>query len=216
MEQDSEFALAYARLAFSHTEAFWLNDLSPAHLDTAKVVVERALKLDPDLPEAHVALGHYYEACCGDYGRALRHLEMGYANRPGDAMTVMLIGNVHKRRGEWDEAIRFYEQAASLDGDLQDGEIVGIDRQRRDVNAVERRAIVNLQSAIGNGWTAAMSSPPTIKFILKSPITIGPSRSSSTRLSYTPPTSEAAAATARGASPWTLPAAPMWREALGP
>ena len=115
VEQDSEFALAYARLAFSHTEAFWLNDLSPAHLDTAKAAVERALKLDPDLAEAHVALGHYYEACCGDYKRALRHLEMGHANRPGDAMTVMLIGNVHKRRGEWDEAIRFYERAAELD-----------------------------------------------------------------------------------------------------
>ena len=115
VKRDSGFALAYARLAFSHTEAFWLNDLSPAHLDTAKVAVERALTLDPDLPEAHVALGHYYEACCGDYGRALRHLEIGHANRPGDAMVVMLIGNVHKRRGEWDEAIRFYERAASLD-----------------------------------------------------------------------------------------------------
>jgi len=115
VERDSDFALAYARLAFSHTEAFWLNDLSSAHLDTAKVAVDRALKLDPDLAEAHVALGHYYEACCGDYERALQQLEMGHANRPGDAMTVMLIGNVHKRRGEWDEAIQFYERAASLD-----------------------------------------------------------------------------------------------------
>jgi len=115
VERDSEFALAYARLAFSHTEAFWLNDLSPAHLDSAKAAAERALELDPSLPEAHVALGHYYEACCGDYDRALRHLETGYAARPGDAMTVMLIGNVHKRRGEWGEAIQFYERAASLD-----------------------------------------------------------------------------------------------------
>lgn len=115
VERDSGFALAYARLAFSHTEAFWLNDLSPAHLDSAKVAVERALALDPSLPEAHVALGHYYEACCGDYERALRHLETAYATRPSDAVVVMLIGNVHKRHGEWDEAIQFYERAASLD-----------------------------------------------------------------------------------------------------
>ena len=113
--RDSTFALAQARLSFSHTEAFWLNQLGPAHLVQAKAAAERALRLDPSLPDAHTALGHYYYACCGDYERALEHLTKGDATRPGDAQVVMLIGNVYKRRGDWEQAIRYYERAASLD-----------------------------------------------------------------------------------------------------
>jgi serine/threonine-protein kinase len=113
--RDSTFALAQARLSFSHTEAFWLNQLGPEHLVQAKAAAERALRLDPSLPDAHTALGHYYYACCGDYERALEHLTKSDATRPGDAQVVMLIGNVYKRRGEWEQAIRYYERAASLD-----------------------------------------------------------------------------------------------------
>ncbi len=115
IERDSTFALAQARLSFSHTEAFWLNQLGPEHLVQAKAAGERALRLDPALPDAHLAMGHYYYACCGDYEQALEHLTTSDAMRPGDAQVVMLIGNVYKRRGDWEQAIRYYERAANLD-----------------------------------------------------------------------------------------------------
>ena len=115
VERDPTFALAHARLSFSHTEAFWLNQLGSGHLVRAKAAAERALQLDPSLPDAHLALGHYYYACCGDYPQALKHLTMSEASRPGDAQVVMLIGNVYKRQGDWRQAIRYYERAASLD-----------------------------------------------------------------------------------------------------
>ena len=113
--QDSLFALAWARLSFSQTEVYWLNELGPEYLDRAKRAADRALQLDPNLPDAHVALGHYFYACCADYDRALQHLEMAHAARPSDAQVVMLVGNVHKRLGNWKDAIRYYERAASLD-----------------------------------------------------------------------------------------------------
>ena len=115
VQLDSQFALALARLSFAHTEAYWLNELGPEHLDRAKDAAERALHLDPTLPDVHVALGHYFYACCADYGRAVEHLKTADAARPGDAQIVMLIGNVYKRRGDWKDAIRYYERAASLD-----------------------------------------------------------------------------------------------------
>ena len=115
VQLDSQFALAYARLSFSHTEAYWLNELGPEHLDRAKAAADRALGLDPKLPDVHVALGHYFYACCADYDRALQHLNTAHAARPGDAQIVMLIGNVYKRRGDWGDAIRSYERAATLD-----------------------------------------------------------------------------------------------------
>ena len=115
VERDSTFALAYAWLSFSHTDAHWLHSMGAHHLVLAKAAADRALALDPQLPDVHMALGHYYYACCNDYQRALRHLEQSHTARPGDAQVVMFMGNVYKRQGRWDGAIRFYEEAASLD-----------------------------------------------------------------------------------------------------
>ena len=113
--RDSGFGLAYAWLSFAHTDAFWLNALGAEHLDRARVAGAAALRLDPALPDGHKFVGHYYYVCCEDYGRALSHLNRAHAARPGDAQTVMFIGNVHKRQGHWEDAIRYYERAAALD-----------------------------------------------------------------------------------------------------
>jgi len=115
VERDSTFALAYAWLSIAHTNAEWLHSLGVHHFQQAKEAAERALTVDSQLPDAYRALGHYYYACCQDYQRALSYLEIGHARRPGDSQMVMFIGNVHKRAGRWDEAIRYYEEAASLD-----------------------------------------------------------------------------------------------------
>ena len=113
--RDSNFADAYAWLSYAHTDALWLAALGADHLEQARQAAERALRLDPELPQGHLALGHYYYVCCEDYNRALEHFEKSRAARPGDARVVMLIGNVHKRQGRWDDARRYYERAASLD-----------------------------------------------------------------------------------------------------
>lgn len=112
---DPQFALAHAWLAFAHTEAFWLNGLSPDHLGRAREAAEAALRLDPALPDAHTSIGHLHYVCCEDYDRALAHLERSHAGRPGDAQVVMFIGNIHKRQGRWDDAFAYYGRAAALD-----------------------------------------------------------------------------------------------------
>ncbi|HEX2777909.1 MAG TPA: tetratricopeptide repeat protein [Gemmatimonadaceae bacterium] len=115
VRRDSGFALAHAWLSYAHTEAFWLNALGADHLEQARLAGETALRLDPELPDALKAMGHYYYVCCDDYARALSYLRRAHAGRPGDAQVVMFIGNVYKRQGNWDEAIRYYERAATLD-----------------------------------------------------------------------------------------------------
>jgi DNA-binding SARP family transcriptional activator/TolB-like protein/Flp pilus assembly protein TadD len=115
VQRDTSFALAFALLASAHTEAVWQVGMNLAHYDSAKAAGERALRLDPNLPEAHTFMGAYYYACCEDYERAMWHLTRSRAIRPGDAQAVMRIGNVHKRQGRWAESIRDYEEAARLD-----------------------------------------------------------------------------------------------------
>jgi len=115
VEEDSAFALAYAWLSYAHTDAYWLLSLGAEHLDQAKDAAERALRLDPLLPDAHMALGFYYYACCEDYPHALTELQAARAARPGDSFVTMFIGNVYKRSGRWDEAATAYQQAAKQD-----------------------------------------------------------------------------------------------------
>lgn len=112
---DTNFALGYAMLTNAHIEAVWLGGMERAHFDSAKVAGDRALAIDPNLPEAHTFLGHYYYACCEDYQRALWHLTKSNALRSGDYLVVMYIGNVQKRQGHFAEAINEYQQAARLD-----------------------------------------------------------------------------------------------------
>jgi DNA-binding SARP family transcriptional activator/TolB-like protein/Tfp pilus assembly protein PilF len=115
VQRDTNFALAYALLAHAHSEGVWLAGLNRAHLDTARIVGERALAIDPDLPEAHTYLGWYYYVCCEDDQRAMWHLTKSHAMRPGDYQIVMLMGSVQKREGRFPEAITLYHEAIRLD-----------------------------------------------------------------------------------------------------
>jgi len=115
VERDTMFALAYAWLSIAHANAQWLHAQGPIHVQQAKTAADRALRLDARLPDVQRALGFYYYACCQDYRRALVHFERSRAARPGDAQLIMFIGNAHKRAGQWIDAMRDYEEAASLD-----------------------------------------------------------------------------------------------------
>ncbi|MFQ5768510.1 MAG: protein kinase, partial [Acidobacteriota bacterium] len=63
VRQDTEFALAYARLSTVHTWFFkTYSDRSAKRLALAEAAVEHAEDLDPALPEAHLARGQLYMA----------------------------------------------------------------------------------------------------------------------------------------------------------
>src|SRR5439155_24892233 len=57
---DPNFALAWTYLSCAQSGSYWLGqDASPAQLAAAKDAADRALALDPNLPETHLALGYY-------------------------------------------------------------------------------------------------------------------------------------------------------------
>ena len=73
VELDSLFAPAYALLSRMQSRMYWAYwDRSPDRLVRARRAVDKALQLDPDLPEAHHSLGTYYWLGFRDYERALR------------------------------------------------------------------------------------------------------------------------------------------------
>ena len=73
---DPDFALAYARLSYLQSYLHWYGvDNSSAVVDDARANAGQALALQPDLPEAHLAMGYVHYWCHRDYGAALREYQ---------------------------------------------------------------------------------------------------------------------------------------------
>jgi serine/threonine-protein kinase len=78
---DPDFALAWAYLSCVHSSNYWQRD--SAGLAAAKDALDRALALDPNLPETHLALGYYRYFGQRDYTGALAEFQQ--ASRAGSS-----------------------------------------------------------------------------------------------------------------------------------
>src|SRR5262249_47159122 len=89
-------------------------DTTPARKAKAHAVAEEALRLEPDLPEAHLALGFYHYYCERDYQRALDQFAIARKSLPNSADVYLAIGAIQRRQGKWAESTANMEKAASL------------------------------------------------------------------------------------------------------
>ncbi len=116
IELDPAFALAYAKQATAHAWMYWFDhDLSQERVARAKAAADRALRLAPDLPEAHAALGWYYYHCRLDYENALRQFGIAQESAPGNTDVLLAIGAVQRRQGKFERSVRNLARAAELD-----------------------------------------------------------------------------------------------------
>ena len=112
---DPGFALAHGALSEVHGHMYQYRfDPSPARAVRQREEAEAALRLAPDLPEAHVAMGlsHYWGR--GDTRRALDEFRVALKGRPNDARLWVFIGSVQRRLGNWDEVLATFEKATQL------------------------------------------------------------------------------------------------------
>jgi TolB-like protein/DNA-binding winged helix-turn-helix (wHTH) protein/cytochrome c-type biogenesis protein CcmH/NrfG len=116
IQRDPHFALALSRLSYLESHAYWIDiDHTPARAEAGKRAADQALALDPDLPQAHLAMGyaHYYGH--RDYASALGEFEHALRDLPNNADINASIANIDRRRGQWTKALAGYERAAVLD-----------------------------------------------------------------------------------------------------
>src|SRR5216683_3104729 len=112
---DPGFALAHGALSEVHGAMYWFRyDPSSARAVRQREEAEAALRLAPDLPEAHFAIGlsHYFAR--RDYRLALEEFRIALKGRPNDARVWEFISSVHRRLGNWDEVFSAFEKAAQL------------------------------------------------------------------------------------------------------
>jgi TolB-like protein len=112
---DPAFAQAFARLARTHISEFHFWDRTGERLAKARKAADSALRLQPDLPEAHLALGqiHYWGEL--DYDKALREFRIAHARDPGNSDIAWARGLVERRLGQWDQSLEHLRRAAELD-----------------------------------------------------------------------------------------------------
>jgi TolB-like protein/Tfp pilus assembly protein PilF len=114
IELDPNFALA---LAWSSQLQSWIVhtfDRTLERREKARSLAERALQLQPDLPEAHLALGYSYYYGDNNYDAALKEFQIAQQGLPNEADAYLAIGAIQRRQGKWVESTANIEKAVSL------------------------------------------------------------------------------------------------------
>src|SRR5437763_8047528 len=111
---DPNFALAFASLSRVESWAYHSFDPIPARKGKARAAAETAIRLQPDLPEAHLALGFYHYYCERNYQAALDEFAIARQSLPNSAEVYLAIGAIERRQGKWAESTANLEKAASL------------------------------------------------------------------------------------------------------
>jgi non-specific serine/threonine protein kinase len=116
VELDPNFVLAYTKLAQINVDYYWFYwDRTKNRLSKSKDYIEKAKKLNPDLPEVYLALGKYYYHGFLEYDNALTELEKGLKLRQDDGEIISYIGFIKRRQGKFEEAIKDLEKSLKLD-----------------------------------------------------------------------------------------------------
>ena len=116
VELDPDFALAHVKLAQANLSMYWFfHDRTPARVARAKISVDAAVNVAPQLPETSLALGYYYYYGCKDYMQALEQFAIAGKSRPNDSSLMAATGFIQRRLGFWNEALRNIRKAAELD-----------------------------------------------------------------------------------------------------
>jgi len=122
-QRDPNFALAYCALAKAQIDfVSWPGEPEfYKHLELAKNAAEAALRLRPDLGEAHLELARYYfyyaavVTGANDFGKARNELEIARRKLPNNAEALAILAKIEKRQNHWDAALANLQRASQLD-----------------------------------------------------------------------------------------------------
>ena len=112
---DPKFALAHARLASTRAEIFHYYEPTKSWKTKARLSAETALQLQPDLGEAHLAIGQCIYWFEQDYDAALSEFDAALRFAPNNSEAGGLIAAIKRRQGKWDESLAAYQKISRLD-----------------------------------------------------------------------------------------------------
>src|SRR6266446_2262400 len=118
-QRDPSFALAYCALAKTQCDLFSVTgaggtDLSRTHLELAKKAADAALRVRPDLGEAHLELARSY-FLGGDFDRARDGLTIARRTLPNNSEALYIAARIDRRQNRWDDSLANFRKASELD-----------------------------------------------------------------------------------------------------
>jgi tetratricopeptide (TPR) repeat protein len=139
----AEAAAELARIRLRRHIAF--SPLTATELEEVKSLIDRALALAPNSPEAHLALGFFYFGH-RQYENALTEFNRALELQPNNALARQYCASVYRRRGEWERSLAEAQRAQELDPrDAQNPAFIGETylalRQWKDAERAELRAL---------------------------------------------------------------------------
>jgi len=114
IELDPNFALAIARYSQLQSWIVHTFERTPERREKARALAERALQLQPDLPEAHLARGFSYYYGDNNYDAALKEFKIAQIGLPNESEVYLALGAIQRRQGKWDESTANLEKAVTL------------------------------------------------------------------------------------------------------
>jgi serine/threonine protein kinase/tetratricopeptide (TPR) repeat protein len=147
LARDPNFAEVAAELARSRLMRHWdVSPLTTAELEEVKSLIDRALALAPNSPEAHSALGLFFYWGHRQYEMALTEFNRTLELQPNSALARQYCAWVYRRRGEWERSLADFQRAQELDPrDVQIPQNIGATyltlRQWKDAERAELRAL---------------------------------------------------------------------------
>jgi TolB-like protein/Tfp pilus assembly protein PilF len=119
VELDPNFAQAYVKISLCYIQLNWFHyDRSMDWLAKSKEAIDAAFKIDPNLPDAHLALGNYYYMGFLNYTEALKQVSIAEEKLVNNPECIYLKANIYRRAGEWSLAMENYLKASELDPGL--------------------------------------------------------------------------------------------------
>jgi TolB-like protein/tetratricopeptide (TPR) repeat protein len=115
MARDPQFARAHAGLSLSYGTLPAYVPEEPGWAAAQEAAARRAVQLDPNLPDARLALGLVLETGHMDLARAREEYRAALALDPNDASVLHVFGGMLLLIGETDEAITTLRRATRID-----------------------------------------------------------------------------------------------------
>ena len=112
---DPNFALAHARLASTAGQIYHFYEPLDVWKAKARAEAAAAIKLQPNLPDAHLALAQCAYWIDRDYDRALLELDTAAGLSPNNGDVGELTASIKRRQGRWQEALDAFERSQKVD-----------------------------------------------------------------------------------------------------
>ena len=115
IELDSNFAPAHARISIVYMGLYSYGDKNIKYLEKISKHLRKAIEINPNLAEVHIAQGDYYYFLTNEDQLALQEFKKALEIQPNNTDAIYSISSIYWREGKFDMDLKYTLMAFSLD-----------------------------------------------------------------------------------------------------